>query len=229
MTRLHRRELRVLRRFERLSRGGTVMAHLRRLLATPAGNFLVNTPLFVLPGQINLQPKHRVLEIGCQSGANLRFLAARFAFQQPPVGVDLDRIALRRGERAHGHLAYALLRATGSRLPVADASFDLVFAAHAIRHLSDEGVMRLLFEAQRVLKPGGLVALWEYAPTSSRRLNRLNARVLRSLGGVGALRGYAKLAHDAAEAGFVVIERPRLRPFFFPPVPRTGLLAKKDG
>jgi len=36
---------------------------LRRALIGPAGVFLINTPVFLLPGRVNLQPKHRVLDL----------------------------------------------------------------------------------------------------------------------------------------------------------------------
>jgi ubiquinone/menaquinone biosynthesis C-methylase UbiE len=120
-----------------------------------------------------------------------------------------------------------LVAATASRLPFAPESFDLVLSTHTIRHLGDEGLLRFLIESERILRPGGLLALWEYAPTASRRLNRLNARLLNALGGAGRLRGFTQLAYFASEAGYVVIERPTLRPFLFPPIPRIGLLARK--
>jgi SAM-dependent methyltransferase len=226
-TRLARRELRVARRYRALHGGRSLAARLVQALGTPLGNYLVNTPLFLLPQQVNLQPKHRVLEVGCGTGANLRFLVARVDFQQPPVGMDLSRAALAAGARPDGGPPFVPVQGTASRLPFADESFDLVIAGHVVRHLSDEGLLRLVVECQRVLRPGGLLALWEFAPTSSRRLNALNARVLDALGGAGKPRSFGRLADFVLEAHYDVIERPRLRPFLFPPVPRTSLLAKK--
>lgn len=228
VTHLHRHELDVVQRYDRLYAGRTPQGMALRALTASLGAFLVNTPLYLLPAAINLQAKHGVLEVGCAQGAALRFLSGRFAFAQAPAGLDASREALRRGRRLSGDRSLPLVTATASRLPFAPESFDLVLAAHIVRHLSDEGLFRFLFEAERVLRPGGLVALWEFAPTASRRLNRLNARLLNALGGAGQLRGFGRLAYFASEAGYVVIERPPLRPFLFPPIPRTGLLAKKD-
>ena len=228
-TALHRHERAVADRFGGHYGGHAPLDLLVRALDTPLGNYLVNTPLYLLAPQINLQAKHRLLEVGCARGANLRFLAARIGFREPPVGLDLCRPALRAGACARHSLPFAFVQGSASRLPFGTDSFDLILAAHVVRHLTDEGVMRLLVEGQRVLRPGGLVALWEFAPTASMRLNRLNAGVLDALGGCGQLRGFGRLAYFAAEAGYVVIERPRLRPFLFPPVPRTALLAKKAG
>jgi SAM-dependent methyltransferase len=227
VTRLHRHELSVAARYDRLYGGRSAWSAVARWLGSPLGAFFVNTPLYLLPAQINLQPRHRVLEVGCAHGAGLRFLTARFPFRQPPVGVDASLEALRRGARTWSTARVPLVAATASRLPFAPESFDLVLAGHTVRHLSDEGLLRFLFEAERVLRPGGLLALWEFAPTASPTLNRLNARLLDALGGAGRLRGFGRLAYFASEAGYVVIERPVLRPFLFPPIPRTGLLAKK--
>lgn len=226
VTRLARRELGVARRYRTLYGGRSPAARLVQALGTPLGNYLINTPLFLLPEGVNLQAKHRVLEVGCGTGASLRFLTARLAFQQPPVGLDLARTALN-ATRTGEAVPFVCVQGTASRLPFADGSFDLVIAGHIARHLSDEGLMRLLVEAERVLRPGGLVALWEFAPTSSRRLNALNARVLESLGGAGTPRSFGRFADFVLEAHYDVIERPRLRPFLFPPVPRTSFLARK--
>jgi ubiquinone/menaquinone biosynthesis C-methylase UbiE len=168
-----------------------------------------------------------VLEIGSGPGAALAFLAGRFPFDQQPVGLDLSAAALRAGPPVAGR-PYALVQGSASRLPFAAESFDLILLAHTLRHLSDEGLMRLLIDAQRVLRPGGVVAAWDFAPRTSRRLNALHRVVLERFGGAGELRGFGRLAHLASEAGYGVIERPHLRPFLFPPIPRTALLARRD-
>lgn len=226
LTRLSRHELAVLQRFNQLQRGRSPWASLGRALRSGLGNYAVNTPLFLLPRRVNLQPKHRVLEIGCSRGANLRFLATRFRFREPPVGLDLSVRALRAARERDGGSS-DLVAGTGSRLPFADGSFDLIVAAHMLRHLSDEGMMRLLVEAQRVLRPGGLLAVWEYTSADSGQRNRFNGWLLDRLGGSGELRDFQTLAHWASEARYDVVENANLRPFIFPPIPRVSLLARK--
>ena len=226
VTRLARRELAVARRYRALYGGRSPAARLVQALASPLGNYLVNTPLYLLPETVNLQAKHRVLEVGCGTGTNLRFLTTRFAFERPPVGLDLSRPALV-AARPAGEKPFVRIQGTASRLPFTDQSFDLIIVGHLARHLSDEGLMRLLVDCERILRPGGLVALWEFAPTSSRRLNAFNARVLDLLGGAGTPRSFGRFADFVLEAHYDIIERPRLRPFLFPPVPRTSFLARK--
>lgn len=224
---LARHEAAIARRCAALYQRATPSTIFGRWLMSPIGNYCFNTPIYLLPARINLRPKHRVLELGCEQGANLRFLSARIPFERAPIGLDLCAETLRHGERCRRTGRYSLVAGSSSWLPFARESFDLVLAAHLIRVLSEEGLMRLLLECERVLKPGGLVALWDFAPTSSVRLNWLNARALSLFGGAGEPRGFGKLAHLASEAGYEVIERPELRLFLLPPVPRTALLLKK--
>jgi SAM-dependent methyltransferase len=227
MTRLSRHELTVARRFDSARRRRNLWAGVHRALRTPAGNFLLNTPLFLLPARVNLQAKHRVLEIGCSTGANLSFLTARVRFQEPPVGLDISRAALRAARRGRPAQPFAFVAGSASRLPFADASFDLVIASHVLRHLSGEGFMRFLVEANRVLRPGGLLAAWEYQPAGDGRRGRVHRWLIERMGGYGSPRGFGDIAHWLSEAGYDVIENPDLRPFLFPPVPRISVLARK--
>lgn len=201
---------------------------LRRWLLTPAGTFLTNTPVFLLPAHVNLQPRHRVLDLQGGRAGVARFLAARIPFEQPPVALDSSLVALGLARRdLGGSRAVDLVAGRPTRLPLADASFDLVIAAHLFRRLTDEGLVVCMSEVERVLRPGGTLVGWDFASLSSRRLNRLHQRVLAGDPRPPRLRGFGPLAHYASEAGFVRIERPMLRPFLFPPIPHTAILARK--
>ncbi|MGH2602028.1 MAG: class I SAM-dependent methyltransferase [Dehalococcoidia bacterium] len=226
MTRLSQHELAVTRLFDRTQRGRSPAAWLRRALRSPLGNYLVNTPMFLVPRKVKLRPKHRVLEIGCSRGANLRFLTARIRFHRPPVGIDLSRVVLREAAARGREDGYEVAAASASRLPFADASFDLVLAPHVARHLSGEGLIRLLVEVHRVLAPGGVLALWEYTSTA-KVWGKAPGWMLDRLGGRGQPRRFDMLAHWASEANYDVIENPDFRPFLFPPIPRVSMLARK--
>jgi ubiquinone/menaquinone biosynthesis C-methylase UbiE len=188
---------------------------------------LLNTPLFLLPARVNLRSKHRVLEVGCSTGANLRFLAARFRFQERPVGLDLSRAMLSASLHGRDAPPFDPVAGSASRLPFADGSFDLVIAAHVLRHLSGEGFLRFLVEVNRVLRPGGLLAAWEYRPAADGWRVRVHRWFVEGLGGHGAARSFGDLAHWLSEARYDVIENPDLRPFLFPPIPRVSVLARK--
>jgi SAM-dependent methyltransferase len=92
----------------------------------------------------------RVLDIGCGNGALLSALQSRI---QSGVGVDVSSrfIAIARARnRALPHLSFEPI--TGSALPFADRSFDLVISFLSFRYLDWSAAVP---EALRVLKPGG--------------------------------------------------------------------------
>src|SRR5262245_2870942 len=101
-----------------------------------------------------LLPKNpRVLDAGCGTGYNLRWLRENYA--SSVVGLDCSPLALEfcrsRGERE-------LVRASIADLPLASGSFDLVISFEVVTQLR-EGTdrERSLGELRRVLRPGGIL------------------------------------------------------------------------
>jgi len=82
-----------------------------------------------------------VLEIGCGAGDLRRFLPGRAYLgidPMPPAGGPV-------------------VRGVGERLPVAEAAFDTVLVCETLDHALDPA--RVLEEARRALRPGGILAL----------------------------------------------------------------------
>lgn len=94
------------------------------------------------------RPGERVLDVGCAAGHYLRALRDRGV---APVGLDLDRAALRRAAA----LGPPVLAASGECLPFADASFDAVLC-HKTMHLFPRPDLAAR-EFARVLRPNGRV------------------------------------------------------------------------
>ncbi len=90
----------------------------------------------------------RILDAGCGTGANLRFLR-RYG---KPIGIDLSKEALK---FAASRRPEWLTLGTVSNLPFADSSFDLVTSFEVLYHLAVQDDMDALRELARVLKPGG--------------------------------------------------------------------------
>jgi ubiquinone/menaquinone biosynthesis C-methylase UbiE len=108
-----------------------------------------------------------VLEVGCGAGVDL----ARFAKGGAAVtGVDLTEsaIALARTNFAQQTLEGRFEVADAEHLPLADASFDLVYAHGVVQYTAHPE--RLVEECYRVLKPGGQAIFQVY-----NRVSWLNA------------------------------------------------------
>jgi 2-polyprenyl-3-methyl-5-hydroxy-6-metoxy-1,4-benzoquinol methylase len=95
----------------------------------------------------------RVLDVGCGEGRFAAELARRgFAV----VGVDVAEEPLRRARAREPALQLRIVPAEG-RWPLADASFDVVWAGETIEHVAD--TVGWLSEVHRVLRAGGRLLL----------------------------------------------------------------------
>lgn len=101
-----------------------------------------------------------VVDVGCGSGYSLPKLAQRFAPREL-VGVDIDPEMLRcaRAEAERAGVAVKLVEAANTRMPLDDASVDLLFCHQTFHHLVEQEAA--LAEFLRVLKPGGLLLFAE--------------------------------------------------------------------
>lgn len=109
-----------------------------------------------LADQADVQPGHRVLEIGCGTGSLLVLLKQR----QPAakvVGLDPDAAALAIARRKADKAGVEIQLDEGfaDELPYPDASFDRVLSSFMFHHLSRTVKEATLREVRRVLKPGG--------------------------------------------------------------------------
>jgi ubiquinone/menaquinone biosynthesis C-methylase UbiE len=111
----------------------------------------------------------RVLDVGCGSGVAHRFLA-------PEVGAleatDVSAEMLTLARRANPTVAYH--QTEGDRMPLETAGFDVAVATCVVHHVPPPERPTFLAEMARVVRPGGLVVLFEHNP-----LNPLTRLVVR--------------------------------------------------
>lgn len=111
---------------------------------------------------LDIQPGMRVLELGPGSGLFTLEAAQLVGEQGRLVCVDLQMAMLRplkQDIRDTGLRQVFLQAATAERLPLIDASFDLVLAIAVLPMLRHKSYA--LGELRRVLKPGGVLAVSE--------------------------------------------------------------------
>jgi SAM-dependent methyltransferase len=199
-----------------------------RLARSTAGAFLINAPVFQLKENLKLEASTRVLDVGCGNGAALRILDQRAQFEHPPVGTDISQRALRSARAANsGGRRYHYIEGTATDLPFADRSFDLVVSGYLVSQLDEDELRTFATEVRRVLAPGGLALLWDFAPTGNPRLDAWNERVVAIDGLRPRLRSTRALMALAELVGFEYIRAARLRPFLLPPIPRASVLLGK--
>ena len=106
--------------------------------------------------QANIQPGHRVLDLGCGTGT----LAIMAKMAQPSAevtGLDADpdmlKVARYKSGEQKAHVKFDV--GFTDKLPYPDASFDRVMSSIMIHHLKTPEKIETAKEIFRVLKPGG--------------------------------------------------------------------------
>jgi ubiquinone/menaquinone biosynthesis C-methylase UbiE len=114
--------------------------------------------------QAELQPKQRVLDVGCGTGTLLVLLKQHYP-EIEAVGIDPDPRALqhanRKARRAQVRIRFE--RGFADSLECETSSFDRVFSSFMFHHLERDAKLATLCQVQRVLKPNGCFEMLDFA------------------------------------------------------------------
>lgn len=102
------------------------------------------------------------LDFGTGIGNSIPHLAKAFP-DAAITGLDVSQKSLAVAERRFGGLAQFTL-GEGLRMPFEDASFDLIFSACVFHHIDADEHRAIFSELRRLLRPGGLMAIFEHNP-----------------------------------------------------------------
>ena len=105
-------------------------------------------------------PGGSALDVGCGTGA-LATRLARAGYDVTGVDPSEGMLEVLRSRSPD----VDAVRASGTSLPFADDSFDLVLSVAVLHHIADPGdVHRTLAEMVRVAKPSGRILVWDHNP-----------------------------------------------------------------
>lgn len=104
----------------------------------------------------------RILDFGAGIGSSIEYFRRYFP-QAQLTCVDVSQVSLRIGAgRFAGEASFVAF--DGRRLPFADGSFDCAFSACVFHHIEPALHVGLLAELHRVLRPGGIILIFEHNP-----------------------------------------------------------------
>jgi SAM-dependent methyltransferase len=106
----------------------------------------------------------RCVDIGCGSGALVRWLRSRGAHV---VGVECGEIMLASARQADPDHADDYLEGVGQELPLPSATFDVAVFSYSLHHVPAPHMVQALAEAARVLRPGGSLYVVEPIATGA--------------------------------------------------------------
>ena len=101
----------------------------------------------------------RALDVGCGVGSTDAHLVGRLGSLE---GVDTAAAAVERAAAANPGVRYRAY--DGTRLPYDDEHFDLAFAICVVHHVAPADRAALAGELARVVRRGGIVAVFEHNP-----------------------------------------------------------------
>ncbi len=106
--------------------------------------------------QANIQPGHKVLDLGCGTGT-LAMMAKAAQPAAEVIGLDADPEMLQMAvtKSAEQKITVKFDVGFAHELPYSDASFDRVLSSIMIHHLKTPEKEKAAYEGFRVLKPGG--------------------------------------------------------------------------
>ena len=111
----------------------------------------------VLADLVELRDR-RVIDVGCGSGALVRWLRSEGA---DVTGVECGEIMLRAAHDADPDHPEAYLEGVAQNLPLSDDSADVVVFSYSLHHVPRAAMVDALREAHRVLRTGGVLYVVE--------------------------------------------------------------------
>ena len=125
--------------------------------------------LDILESHLGPTADQSVLDVGAGVGVFHPLLQPKL---KALAGCDVSEACLRKAELANPRVAYK--HYDGSRLPYDDNSFDAALTVCVMHHVPPENWAHFTAEMARVVRPGGLVAVFEHNPRNPLTMRVVN-------------------------------------------------------
>ncbi len=103
-----------------------------------------------------------MLEIGASSGLKLEYICSELECRG--YGIDPSELAVTEGNARDKTAEISLATGRSDQLDFGDRSFDLVYFGFSLYFCDRDKILRSLSEADRVLRPGGFLAITDFDP-----------------------------------------------------------------
>jgi SAM-dependent methyltransferase len=146
------------RRFTTITLGGAYLGFVPTLEARMRGGY--QTVVRNVLEAAQPQPSERIVEVGCGSGAVIRWLARHTDGANPLTGVDVNDYLLREAAaltEQHGlaeHITFE--HGNAEKLPLESASYDVTLSFTVMEELNAD---RMMAELVRITRPGGRIGV----------------------------------------------------------------------
>ena len=167
-------------------------SNVRRYQEAPDDTMVPLEFAFYLLGDVTAKT---IVDLGCGDGLNTAILAM-FGAKVIAIDASQNNLALTAARiQANGVAGnVTLLRASGVRIPVADASADRVFCTTAFDQSDFLGIAR---QIRRVLKPGGTATFLQARTVSRDQMEKIS----RAVGSPGRQREFTFVARMLSRLG----------------------------
>lgn len=109
----------------------------------------------------NVSAGFKILEIGCSFGYNLRYLCEKYHVEG--YGIDPSPKAIEYGNsKLQKNVKLKLMQGSAENLPFECESFDIVIFGFCMYCINRKDIFKSVSEVDRVLKEGGIVAIWDF-------------------------------------------------------------------
>lgn len=110
---------------------------------------------------LSVKPKEKIVEVGCGTGAGIKYIQRKLSLEGILVGFDLSHQMLKRSQTKieFNNSGTHLVQGDAAKLPIKQDQFDGVFCSFTLELFSEREIRHVFTEFCRILNPGGRLAI----------------------------------------------------------------------